>query len=158
MKQYRDTPYYITEDGKIYRNGREIFGWITKKGYRQITIYFNGEKRKEYIHRIVGELYLDNPDNKPQINHKNGNKLDNRIENLEWVTNQENRTHALENGLHPVGEDVTAHKLTEKEVLWIRNNYIPKHPEFGGIGLAEKFNVNSSCISKIINNTRWKHI
>lgn len=111
MKQYRDTPYYITQDGKIYRDGREIFGWITKKGYRQITIYFNGEKRKEYVHRIVGELYLDNPDNKPQINHKNGNKLDNRVENLEWVTNQENRTHALENGLQCVGEDMYNQKI-----------------------------------------------
>lgn len=163
MKQYRDTPYYITQDGKIYRNGREIFGWITKKGYRQITIYFNGDKRKEYVHRLVGELYLDNPDNKPQINHKNGNKLDNRSENLECVTNKENRAHALENGLQCIGEDMYNHKFTEDDIIWIRTNYKFGDNRFGCNGIADYFNglgynTNTSRIWKIVNRKTWKHL
>ena len=154
MKQYKDTPYFITDDGKVFRNDIELKGFITKKGYRMIQIY----KQKKYIHRLVGELYLDNPDNKPQINHIDGDKLNNHVSNLEWVTNQENRDHAILNGLHTHGEDCYNSKLTKDDVKFIRDNYIPKHREFSGVALSKRFGVGIAQISRIINNTRWKHL
>lgn len=158
MKQYKDTPYYVTEDGKVFRDEKQIFGWITKKGYQQIKLYCFGIKKHAYIHRMVGDLFVPNPENKPQINHKNGNKLDNRVENLEWVTNQENINHSVENGLRPVGIDVPAHKLSVEDILWIRKNFVKGDSNLGCMGLGKKFGVNASCISKIVNNKMWKHI
>lgn len=158
MKKYKDTEYYITDDGKIFRNGKELKPYILKKKgkptYKMISI----NNKKHYVHRVVAELYVPNPDNKPQVNHIDGNKLNNHYTNLEWVTNSENRQHAIENGLMKHGEDYKHTKLTEKDIKWIRDYYIPKDPQFGGVALAKKFNVGTAQISRIINNKRWKHI
>jgi hypothetical protein len=154
MKQYKDTPYYITEDGKVFRDGKELFGTIIKKGYRMVSIL--GEKK--YVHRLVSQLFVNNPEDKPQVNHIDSNKLNNHYTNLEWVTNQENRNHAVLNGLHPVGEDGYKSKLTESDVKYIRENYIPNHPQFSGVALCKKFGVSNTIISKIVNNKKWKHL
>jgi hypothetical protein len=154
MKQYKDTPYYITEDGKVYRNGRELTGFITKKGYRMVAIF----RQKKYVHRLVSELYIENIENKPQVNHIDCNKLNNHYTNLEWVTNQENRNHAVLNGLQPVGEKCGQSKLTESDIKYIRDNYRPNHSQFSGVALSKKFDIGNSQISRIVNNTRWKHI
>jgi hypothetical protein len=157
MKQYKDTPYYITEDGLI-RDGRLLSKHLSNKSYYFVSMYLKGKTFKFYLHRLVAECYIPNPENKPQVNHINGNKLDNRIVNLEWVTNQENRNHAVENGLHPKGEQMGNSKFTEEDIKWIRQNYIPNHHQFGMSAIARKFNTYASTIHKIIHRTRWKHI
>jgi len=97
MKRFRDTAYHITRDGRVYseKSSRFLKGY-DKDGYTKVELYKIG---KFFLHRMVGEVYIPNPMNKPQINHINGNKSDNRVENLEWVTNQENMEHASKNGL-----------------------------------------------------------
>jgi len=70
-------------------------GW----GYYHVTLCKNGESKNAKIHRLVALCFMSNPKNKPEINHKNGIKADNRIENLEWVTKSENELHAYKNGL-----------------------------------------------------------
>ena len=85
----------------IRSNGREINfpdkimkTSINHKGYLIIDLRKNGKRSGGFVHRLVGKAFIDNPLNKEQINHKNGNKTDNRVQNLEWVTNQENMAHA----------------------------------------------------------------
>jgi len=157
MKQFRDTEYYVTEDG-IIRNNKLLWKGISNKGYYYVCMYLNGKNVKFNLHRIIAETYIPNPDNLPQVNHIDGDKLNNRIKNLEWVTNQKNRDHAIQNGLHFCGEQCEKSKLTESDVKYIRDNYIPKHPEFGGIALTKKFGVGNAQISRIVNNKRWKHL
>lgn len=65
----------------------------TKKGYLRVMLANFGKYKKYYVHRLVAIAFLDNPKNKPQVNHKNLNKTDNSVDNLEWVTNKENYQH-----------------------------------------------------------------
>lgn len=70
-------------------------------GYYRVTITFENHKQKVFqVHRLIAETFIPNPENKPQVNHKDGNKTNNNVENLEWVTVQENIVHAFENGLN----------------------------------------------------------
>jgi hypothetical protein len=158
MKQYMDTPYFVSESGGIFRDGKELSTSLSNKGYKIGSFYFNGKSNKLSIHRLVAICYVPNLNNKPQVNHIDGNKLNNHYTNLEWMSNRENKDHALENGLYAKGTDMPNCKLTEDDVKYIRENYIPKHPEFGGVALSKKFGVLSPQISRIVNNTRWKHI
>jgi len=74
---------------------------LTHNGYLNVTLRKIGVKRIEVrIHRIVAKQFIENLENKPQVNHINGIKTDNRMENLEWCTNKENTKHAWDNGLH----------------------------------------------------------
>lgn len=158
MKQYKDTPYYITENGEIFRNGKELKTSLTNKGYKTFRASINGVRQHIVIHRAVAELYVPNPNNLPQVDHIDTNKLNNHYTNLEWVTNKENRGRAIKNNLMKVGEDYKHTKLTEQDVKYIRDYYIPRHPEFGGVALSKKFGVRDSTISRIIHNKRWKHL
>lgn len=120
-----------------------------KNGYRIICI---GSLNKR-IHRLVAEAFIENPDNKPQINHINGVKDDNRPENLEWVTCQENINHAERTGLrtHPKGI-VSKSKLTEEQVIEIRNsNLMIKE-------LVVLYGVGRGAISKAKNGKTWQYL
>ena len=84
-----------------YRNskGRSITVRKNNFGYLDTRLYKNGTKKSAFIHRIVAEAFLPNPENKPVVNHKNGIKSDNRLCNLEWCTSSENKIHAIQTGL-----------------------------------------------------------
>ena len=153
-----DTPYFVSESGGIFRDGLKKNTTMSNKGYKMVSTYFDGKSNKLYIHRLVAICYVPNSNNKPQVNHIDGDKLNNHYTNLEWVTNQENRNHAVKNGLQVKGTDVPNSKLTEDDVLWIRQNYIKSHRQFGGNALALKFNVSGSCILQVVRNEHWKHL
>ena len=93
--------YQITSDGKVYSlySHRYIKTHITKCGYERIKLYKNHKSCQYDVHRLVAEAFIPNNDNKEQVNHIDGNKLNNNVSNLEWVTRLENIHHAYNAGL-----------------------------------------------------------
>lgn len=80
---------------------------IAPNGYYRVTFSINKKRKQFYVHRLIAKYFIPNPDNLPQVNHIDGNKLNNSLDNLEWVTAQDNVIHAYKNGLtkHVSGKD-----------------------------------------------------
>lgn len=153
--------------GKIYKNRYEVFpngiiygkrdielkGMIDHCGYREVNI--NG--KWEFVHRIVATCFIENPNNLPCINHKDGNKLNNDICNLEWCTYSENIKHAYKIGLEKkcLGENHHAHKLTEENVMFIREHYKPRDKQYSAVKLGKMFGVTEYAIKDVIRGKSW---
>lgn len=152
MKALSIDDYIITKDGKVInkKKGNVLKPQLNGKGYLRVSI----GKQLKFVHRLVAEKYIPNLNNLPQVNHKDGNKLNNCVDNLEWVSNKDNRTHALEKGLHLYGEKCSWSKLKEQDVIYILDNY----PKMTIKDLALKFNVNRNTISHIVHHRTWKQL
>ena len=152
--------YYINRKGVIYRasyvtvDGRYIKSKIVtqslgKNGYYYVNLRCDGKTKLVYVHRIMAETYVDNPENKEQVNHINGDKKDNRIENLEWVTPKENTQHSIYNGMTPIGEKAHKSKLTLKEAVSI------KLSNRGNTELAKEYGVSRAQVYRIKKGLNW---
>jgi hypothetical protein len=157
--------FAITEDGEIWskRTNKFLKKVKSKTGYWTIPTKIggrNGKYKTFKVHRAVAEAYIPNPNDKPFINHKDGNKLNNSVDNLEWCTASENSIHAIENGLQvpKKGEDHPSSKLTEEDVKYIKENHKPRDRKLGTRALANTLGVSHSVVSDIINNKTWKHV
>jgi len=127
--------------------------WLTNKlGYLQVVSY-KYKRKQYYCHRLVAKAFISNPDNKPEVNHKDGNKENNRVINLEWCTSKGNMHHAdIILGINCKGENLVYSKLTVSDILQIRESKL-KHKE-----LAKIYSVSQPRITAIKNNKKWKHI
>lgn len=135
---------------------------IPEKSYSVIRLPYQDVKKTYKVHRLVAELFIPNPDSKELVNHKDGNKKNNFVENLEWNTHTENAQHAWDTGLmerarisQPKGEDSPNSKLTLEQVEYIRRVYTPRHPEFGARALARELGVTHRQVGRIANNQSW---
>lgn len=104
MSKWEVTPgnpnYLVSDDGRVRRIDSDTDHSVRdKKGYPAVDLYERGKRNTERVHRLVAKAFIPNPDNKPEVNHKDGDKHNNRVSNLEWVTCKENCEHAWENGL-----------------------------------------------------------
>lgn len=96
MHRYKDTPYFVSRDGKVFREGssKALIPDVSTKGYMRVTFCIEGVTARYLIHRLVAEVYIPNIDNKEYINHIDNNPSNNRVENLEWCTHSENMKHS----------------------------------------------------------------
>lgn len=146
--------YWINKKGEIIgRKGNKIYHRvIDRKGYEKIILRSKQKTKMLSIHRLVALSFIPNPENKPQVNHIDCDKLNNSVENLEWVTNQENHNHKMKNGLN-VSKALEEHgnaKLTNEQAAFIKKsnkNYKD---------LANEFGVSVYTVYNIKNNISWK--
>ena len=153
--------YKVSSEGVVVGTPRRgtkggvVKQYKTKYGYMQYQLYKNGKLYHAYVHRLIAQHFTPNPDNKPFVNHIDGNKLNNNIENLEWVTHDENLKHATITGLlNNKGENNPNVKLTDKEVLQIRDLY--EHKIYNQRELGEIYGVYHTTVSTIVRNETRK--
>ena len=126
-------------------------------GYEKYYLYKNGKETQMSVHRLLAKHFIPNPENKPYINHIDGNPLNNALDNLEWVTHSENVQHAVRTGLfNNKGENHPLSKLTDREVLEIRDLY--KHRIFKQWEIGEIYGVGRSNIGFIVRNKTRKAV
>ena len=191
-----ETQYRVTSSGDVYITGirniplvttnmefsgkfkkvpyaeRLVKSAVNNRGYLAIKI----KDKTTMVHRLVAECFIPNPDNKPCVNHLDGNKLNNSVENLEWCTIAENNAHARENGLHiqAIGHKLNyksletkkralsnlkdKSKLTDEEVRYVRSVHKPRDPEFSATALSQKYGISVAAMSKVVNRLTYTHI
>lgn len=158
MKQITGTSCSITRDGIIIgKNGFALKPKLTKTGYHEISLYFKELKCKKFfrVHRLVAINFIDNPENKPFVNHKDGNKTNNCVENLEWVTHQENMEHAKNFGLVKRAEENPRSILTTPQVETICKML---QQGYRNVDIARTIGITSNVVSYIRNSDSWTHI
>ena len=129
---------------------------VNNKGYYYVLLYNNKKIKSCYIHRLVAETFISNPENKLFINHKDGNKLNNNINNLEWVTKSENELHAHKIGLKNFKKNnLFNNKININQVNEIREKY--NSGNYYQKELAKEYNVTRQNISCIVRNKSWNY-
>jgi len=124
-----------------------------RRGYRRVII----ERKYLAVHRLVAAAFLETDDSRPHVNHRDGDKANNHVSNLEWVTRSENLSHAVQAGLLKphLGERNGAAKLTSEQILEIRQaaSLGSKQTE-----IARRFGVSQVLVSKIVRKEIWSHV
>lgn len=120
----------------------------------QVRIGPSGAQKTVCVHILVARAFVDNPRLLKEVNHKDGNKLNNSADNLEWVTRSENILHAISTGLQriPIGESHGNSKLTESAVMDIRNS-----KDVARV-MAEKYGVHLSLVHLVRQRKIWRHV
>lgn len=136
----------VTKKGVNRKLDSKIRVPVKTKGYYSITFSKNHKWSKFQIHRLVAKAFIPNPENKPCVNHINGNKLDNKVENLEWCTYKENEKHSYEK----LGKVSPNKKLTYKDYnsIKLEVNKVDSNKK----EIAKKFNISLTHLYRIIND------
>ncbi len=147
-----ESRYLVTRDGRIISIKGKRIKRLTpiknSKGYLTVNLSASGVRNQKRIHRLVAEAFIPNPENKPEVNHINGDKADNRVENLEWCTMKENINHAVKLGLYK-------RKLTDENVRKIRSLHLAGEQQ---LIIARMFGVCQSMINNIVHGRYYPHV
>jgi len=163
IKGYEDL-YQICTDGRVatlHNKGRGLFlkGYITPHGYKRVRLYKNKKARNVFVHRCVAEAFLGGGIGL-EVNHKDGNKLNNYVDNLEWVTRQGNCQHSYDAGLRkPLikGERNPHNKISGHQVRRIRlMKELSPHMSQREISLL--YDIGRSSVGRILSKKSWSHI
>lgn len=148
--------YQVSTFGRIksfYNDDVRILKpWVSAFGYLQVDLFKNSKPKHFPVHRLVAKLFIPNPEDKLEVNHRDGCKLNNFVGNLEWVTREQNIQHSFNIGIAPQGQDRPEAKLTNEQVLYVRNN--PQH--LNTMELAKMFGVDNITISRIQRGKTYK--
>lgn len=161
--------YLPRADGGVYKvASKQLKTPINRDGYPTVRLYKNRKATSLKVHRLVAITFIPNHQNKKVINHIDGDKTNNKIDNLEWVTHKENTLHAYKTGLKKPpnpnangeiqGEKNSGSKLTNEKVRFIRKNARVCGGNFTNKQLANMFNVGETVVSNIIHRKKWKHV
>ena len=146
--------YCVNRLGTGKQTGRVLKQQKSNKGYLRVTLSYNKKRFTTGVHRLVALEFIPNTENKPQVNHVNGIKHDNRAENLEWCTNSENQIHAVKSKLikYNLAEKHHNSKLSNKEVLNVRALF---KIGFTNKELANDYGISQSAMSNILRNKTY---
>jgi NUMOD4 motif/HNH endonuclease len=141
--------------GKLRRSFPRILKPVKNcYGYMVVTLNKNGAGAQFRVHRLVAKAFVPNPENKPQINHKDTNKQNNQCSNLEWVTQSENAIHALESGISTRGDRNGRCKIPTREMPKIKERIRNGETQRS---LAKEYGVSTVIIGKIWRGTRKEY-
>lgn len=132
-----------------------------RKGYKSVMLFKNGKATRHSIHRLVATAFIPNPEKLPQLNHKDGNKLNNFMGNLEWCSSKNNTHHAIKNGMRETvvasrrGEKSNWAKYDKHQIMSMRALYKAGHTQKQ---IASMYGSIQAYISDVVNRKVWKHI
>lgn len=148
--------FEVSNNGKIRNSAnKHIYKTvINKNGYEQVCVSLGGKDKKKIfrIHRAVAETFIPNPNNKRAVNHIDGNKSNNYVDNLEWVTDSENMFHAFNTGLAKTSKGIenANSKLSKEDIMYIKTMYMPRNKQYGSRALGRKFGVDHMRILDVV--------
>ena len=139
----------VFNDGRV----REFKGVLIKQivnrfGYSAMYLKKNGKQKVGKVHRLVAEAFIPNPIGKPQVNHIDSKRTNNKVENLEWVTPRENKLHSVKKGL---GTKATTEKAKRIRSLYSSGEYTQEE-------IGKRFGMDQSNVSYIVNRKTWNHV
>jgi hypothetical protein len=157
--------YEVSSLGSIVSTAGRYFGCrIGSKGVtkqdRYIKVYLTKNRKSTWfkVHRLVADHFIPNPENKPEVNHIDGDRANNSVDNLEWCTRSENMQHAQDNNLMPdySGFNNPACILTPENVQYIRSKY--SYRKYSAARLGKELNVSKTSVMRVINNKAFINI
>lgn len=162
--------YQVSNTGKIRsqgdNRGNKSGKWRLRSlsanpdGYLKVRLMHKGKDKTCGIHTLVAKAFIPNPNNYETVNHKDGNKTNNNVDNLEWADRSQQMIHAYQNGLKmPMrGSKHSQSKLTDDDVRYIRSHYKRQSTEFGTVALGKKFGVSSRVIGLVTRGLSYKNV
>ena len=151
--------YEISESGIIRNRETKAIKsqYVGSTGYYMVSFSYDGKSKPQRVHRLLGITFIDNPENLPEINHIDGDKLNYKLSNLEWVTHDENMKHAFNTELaNNTGEKNGQSKLKQGQVIEIKD--LLSKGELTEYKIADLFGVSRSCILGIKLGRLWPHV